>query len=115
MPVRQRGKYIVILVTAASKKEGEKLARRLVAERLAACVNIVRGVNSIFRWKGKIEKTVEVLLVIKTKKSLFTRVGKMVTDLSSYDLPEVLALPIEKGKAGYLRWIQSATARTSSA
>ena len=107
-------KYIVVLVTVPSEKEGEKLARKLVAQRLAACVNIIRGINSIFRWQGKVERAKEVLLVIKTRKSLFTRLEKMVSNLSSYELPEVLALPVENGKAGYLRWIKDSTAIISS-
>ena len=102
------------MVTAPSEKEGEKLARKLVAQRLAACVNIIRGINSIFRWRGKVERAKEVLLVIKTRKALFTRLEKMVSNLSSYKLPEVLALPVENGKTGYLRWIKDATARISS-
>ena len=107
-------KYIVVLVTVPSEKEGEKLARKLVARRLAACVNIIRNINSIFRWQGKVERAKEVLLVIKTRKSLFARLEKLVSNLSSYELPEVLALPVENGKAGYLRWIKDATARISS-
>jgi periplasmic divalent cation tolerance protein len=101
-------------VTASSAKEGKKIARQLVAKRLAACVNVIGDINSIFRWKGKVERSKEILLVIKTKKTLFSQVEKMVSHLSSYELPEVLALPVAKGKAGYLRWIQNATARTFS-
>ena len=105
---------MVVLVTAGSGIEGERLARKIVAGKLAACVNLVPKVKSVFRWKGKVETAGEILLIIKTRKSLFSRLEKMVSRFSSYELPEVLALPVEKGGAGYLKWIKSATSRISS-
>lgn len=106
-------KYIVVLVTAPSKKEANTLAECLVNERVAACINIINGIDSIFRWKGKLEKSRESILIIKTRERLFPRIEQVVKRCSSYELPEVLALPVEVGKTDYLRWIKSTTARIS--
>ena len=97
--------FIVVLVTAGSSAEGERLARALVDERLAACVNRIAAVESVYRWEGKVEQSVEEMLVIKTRADLFTALEKRVRELHSYAVPEVIALPIIDGSEGYLHWL----------
>ena len=97
--------YIVIFVTCASEKEGEKIGHALLEEKLAACVNIVPGLKSLFRWKGKISTEQEVLLIIKTKDTLFEKLKKRVIELHSYEVPEIIALGVLAGYEKYLDWI----------
>jgi periplasmic divalent cation tolerance protein len=97
--------FIVVFVTAGSSAEGERLARALVEERLAACVNRIAAVQSVYRWEGKVEESTEELLIIKTREDLFTALEKRVRELHSYAVPEVIALPIIKGSESYLRWL----------
>jgi len=101
--------FIVILSTCANKTEAETIATRLVSERVAACVNITENVTSIYEWQGKIEKGTECLMVIKTRATLFAQVETTIKELSSYDSPEIIALPIEHGSPEYLKWIADAT------
>ncbi|MEW6100703.1 MAG: divalent-cation tolerance protein CutA [Candidatus Omnitrophota bacterium] len=97
--------YIVIFVTASNKKEATKIAKGLVENRLAACVNIIDKIGSFFRWKGKVDQSGEALLIIKSKKNKFPRIIKMVKSLHSYEVPEIIALPVLSGYKPYLRWI----------
>ncbi|OGX25976.1 MAG: cytochrome C biogenesis protein CcdA [Omnitrophica WOR_2 bacterium RIFCSPHIGHO2_02_FULL_45_21] len=101
--------HIVVLVTASSKKEAQKLGACLLQEKLAACVNVIGGIDSHFRWQGKIDKAKEALLIIKTKKLLFTQLVKKVKSLHSYEVPEIIALPIIAGYKEYLDWIDDST------
>jgi len=96
---------IVVLITAGSVEEGKKIASALVGEGLAACVNIVPQVNSIYRWAGEVREDQEVLLIAKSRKEIFERLAKRVKELHSYDVPEVIALPIAVGDEDYLAWI----------
>ena len=98
--------YIIVFVTARNVREAQKIAAALVNGKLAACVNIINGVRSIFTWQGKVEKANEVLLILKSKKSCFPRIVAKVKALHSYDCPEVIALPIIGGNKDYLRWIK---------
>jgi periplasmic divalent cation tolerance protein len=100
---------IVILVTAGNKKEAKKIASVLIGEKLAACVNIIGGVDSLFRWQGKIDSAKEVLLVIKTRKPLMGKLIKKVKSLHSYEVPEIIALPIIGGDKKYLSWLNEST------
>jgi periplasmic divalent cation tolerance protein len=97
--------YSVILVTAPNKKEAKNIAGALVKKKLAACVNIVAGIESIFRWQGKVDRATEALLIIKSKKSKLPRIIRMIKSLHSYDTPEIIALPIIGGEKKYLKWI----------
>jgi periplasmic divalent cation tolerance protein len=97
--------FIVIFVTAGSTVEAERLSRTLVEERLAACVNRIKSVQSVYRWQGSVEESEEELLVIKSRKELFASVEKRVCELHSYSVPEVIALPIIKGSQAYLDWL----------
>jgi periplasmic divalent cation tolerance protein len=97
---------IVVLVTCGTAKEARRIARSLVAERLAACVNILEvPVESVYRWKGKVESAKEVLLVIKSARKQFAGLECAIKKLHSYDVPEIIALPIEKGSRDYLAWL----------
>jgi periplasmic divalent cation tolerance protein len=96
---------VVVLVTAASLKEARKIARGLVEARLAACVNVVPPVESIYRWQGKIENSRERLLVIKTAREIFAEVEAEIRKLHSYTNPEIICLPIVDGSREYLDWL----------
>lgn len=100
---------IVVLVTCPNREVGEKIARSLVEERLAACVNVVPGVTSIHRWEGKICRNPEVLLVIKTRRPRLPTLVRRVTALHPYSVPEIIALPIAGGLASYLSWVRGST------
>ena len=97
--------YIVILVTAKDKQEAEKITQTLLKENLIACANIVNPVTSFFHWSGKIDKAEECLIVMKSRSDLFTQVVELVRGLHSYEVPEILALPIVEGSAAYLDWM----------
>lgn len=98
-------KYILVLITASSVEEGEKIGTSLVEEGLAACCNIIPEIKSIFKWKGEICKEKEVLLLVKSKTSLFKRVEAQVKRLHSYEVPEIIAFPVEAGLQDYLNWM----------
>ena len=97
--------YIVILVTSKDKREAEKIAQLLLDERLIACANIVNPVSSFFHWSGKIERAEECLIVMKSRMDLFSQVAERVKGLHSYEVPEVLALPIVEASKVYLDWM----------
>jgi periplasmic divalent cation tolerance protein len=99
----------IVLTTAGSQEEARKIANALVERRLAACVNIVPHVESIYRWQGKIETAEEWLLLIKTQAELFERVRDAVKELHSYDLPECVMLEVAAGSPEYLDWIAKNT------
>jgi periplasmic divalent cation tolerance protein len=97
---------IIVLVTCGSAMEARRIARRLVEQRLAACVNILEvPVRSIYRWKGNVESATETLLIIKSSRKRFAALQRAVKKLHSYDLPEIIALPVESGSREYLSWI----------
>ncbi len=96
---------VVVLVTCGSGEEAAHIARELVGERLAACVNIGSPIRSIYRWQGKISDDEEVLLVIKSTRALFDAVRRTVERLHSYQVPEVICLPIIDGSPNYLNWL----------
>jgi periplasmic divalent cation tolerance protein len=97
--------YIVIFVTVGSQDEAERIAEALVAEHLAACVNVVGPLRSIYWWEGRLQRDQELLLLIKTRAALFAGVEQRVKQLHSYQTPEVIAVPIAAGSAEYLRWL----------
>ena len=95
----------IVLTTASSEEEAQKIARHLVEHRLAACVNIVPQVASIYRWQGKVEEARELLLMVKTTAAAFSQVCAAIAELHSYELPECICLTIEDGSPAYLQWI----------
>ncbi len=99
-------RHILVLTTAGSDEQAEQLARALVERRLAACVNMVGGVCSVYRWEGQIEREEEKLLIIKTAARLFDRVRETIRELHSYDVPEILAVPIDDGDPDYVAWLR---------
>src|SRR5262245_42313749 len=100
---------IVVLVTVGSPEQGEKIAEAVVGERLAACVNIVGPIRSIYRWQERVEHDQELLLVIKTRTALFDQLAARVAALHSYETPEVIAVPIAAGAEPYVQWLLGAT------
>jgi periplasmic divalent cation tolerance protein len=104
--VKNMNDYIVILVTAKDREEAEKISKKLIEERLIACTNIVSPVTSFFHWVGNLERTEECLLVMKSRRDLFAEVEGHVQRLHSYEVPEVLALPIVDGSKAYLDWME---------
>ena len=95
----------IVLTTAGSEDEARKIARRLVERQLAACVNILSPVHSIYRWKDKIEEGREWMLIVKTTAAAFGQVREAIMEINSYELPECICLPIEDGSEDYLAWI----------
>ena len=97
---------LIILTTAGSEAEAQKIANQLVERRVAACVNIIPRIHSVYRWQGKVDAAEEFLLLIKTTKSHTAEVQAVIRELHSYDLPEFVVISIEDGSAEYLEWIE---------
>jgi len=97
---------LIILSTAGSESEARKIAEVLIERRLAACVNIVSQVNSVYRWGGKVEQADEHLLLVKTVREREEQVRAAIRELHSYEIPECIAIQIEGGSAEYLKWIE---------
>jgi len=100
---------IVVLVTTSSEEEATALGKMLVEHRLVACVNVLPKVKSIFQWDGKISEEEECLMILKTRKPLFKALEKMIIAQHSYDVPEIIALPIVEGSPSYLSWVHDMT------
>ena len=101
--------YIIILSNTNSMDSAETIANFLVKEKLAACVNIVPKIKSIYTWQNKIEKEEEVLMLIKTKQSLFNHVKEKITLLHPYEVPEIISIDIKDGNKNYIDWIKNNT------
>lgn len=106
---------VVILVTAASRSQCGKIARHLVENKLAACVNITQPVQSIYRWEGKLAEGKEFLLVIKSTRELFPEIKTAISKLHSYTTPEIICLPIIDGSENYLQWISDSVSKATEA
>ena len=98
-----------MFVMAANEAEASTMARTLVEERLAACVNLVGPVRSIYRWRGVIEESPECLMLIKTSSRRYLKLERRVKQLHSYEVPEIVAVPLTHGSADYLKWIAEST------
>ncbi len=96
---------VIILVTVAKRREGRQIARRLVENRLAACVNMTQTIQSIYRWEGKLVEDKEYLLIIKSARPLFAEIKTAITQIHTYHTPEIICLPIIEGAENYLRWV----------
>ena len=99
--------YIIVIMTVSNREEAVKIVRALLEERLIACANIMDPVSSFFWWKGKIEEEKEVLAIMKSHETFFKKLSKRVMELHSYDIPEILVLPIVDGSASYLDWMKA--------
>ena len=101
--------YIIILCTINSIENAETIANNLVQDRLAACINIIPQIQSVYFWNGKIQNDEEFLLLIKTKKNLFNSVKEGITKLHPYEIPEIISIDITDGNQNYLTWIENNT------
>ena len=101
--------YSVVLTTLGNRVDAQSLVRRLVEDRLVACGTIVENAFSIYEWQGKLEETSEVLVVLKTREDLWDELQKAVRELHPYDVPELLALPVQKGLHANLEWLAGQT------
>jgi periplasmic divalent cation tolerance protein len=101
---------LVVLVTTSTRDEAAAIAEAVVSERLAACVNIIPAIESVYRWEGKITRDSEALMIIKTTEERYPELERRVKELHSYSTPEVIAMKIERGSAQYLNWLRDSTA-----
>jgi periplasmic divalent cation tolerance protein len=99
----------VAFSTAASAEEARRIASALVAEQLAACVNVIDDIHSIYRWRGAIESAAESLMLVKTRANLLPAIELRLRELHSYDVPELVAVPIAQGAQPYLDWLLAST------
>ncbi len=99
-------KFIVVLCTVPDQSTAENIARKLVNEKLAACCNIVPGLQSFYFWKGEAQSDKELLLLIKTSSHIFKKLQNRITELHPYEVPEIIALPILIGNNAYLNWVE---------
>jgi periplasmic divalent cation tolerance protein len=106
---RKRADAVVVLVTTSSEEEARRIGRRLVENKVAACVNIVPSVHSIFEWDGRISSERETLMMIKTQARRVEELSEVVKKHHSYQVPEIIALPVTQGSDKYLKWIATAT------
>jgi periplasmic divalent cation tolerance protein len=100
---------IIVFITAPKEAEAVKIAGALVEAKLAGCVNIIRNIRSIYLWQGKVWDEREVLMIAKTKKRLFKALEKKVKSLHSYEVPEIIALPLVEGSSDYMKWLREIT------
>ena len=100
---------IVVYITAPNEEDAAKIAKAIVGERLAGCVNIIKGIRSIYSWQGKIEDDSEALMIVKTQRHLFEPLKNRVKELHSYTVPEIIALPVVVGSEDYLNWLKEVT------
>jgi periplasmic divalent cation tolerance protein len=103
--------YIVVFVTTKDRTQARSIAKGLLESKLIACANILNAVESLFWWQGKIDQSRECLLILKTKKSLFSKLAQRVRQLHSYQTPEIIAMPISSGNSSYLTWIKNSTGK----
>jgi periplasmic divalent cation tolerance protein len=99
------GDVVAVLISAPDADTARRIGRTLVEERLAACVNVIPGVSSIYRWKGAVEEAAEVLLVVKTRAARADALAARVRTLHPYELPEVVVLPVRGGSRAYMQWV----------
>lgn len=106
---KSASQVLVVFVTAKNRKEAVKIGEEMVHTKLAACVNIIPGIHSIYRWDRKIAKAQEVFLVLKSTKSRYRALEKAIKTMHTYEIPEIIALPVMEGLDKYLEWVRSET------
>jgi len=113
MNSREEVAYHLVLTTLSNKEDARSLVRRLVSDRLVACGTILENAFSIYEWQGRLEETPEVLVMLKTRQDLWDRLQSVVHNLHPYDVPELLALPVDGGSPAYLAWLAEQTTQES--
>jgi periplasmic divalent cation tolerance protein len=110
-PLRKKsvGQVLVILVTTVNQEEARKIGKGMVNAKLAACANVIPGIQSIYRWEGKVVKTQEVLLILKSTKPRYRALEKAIKAMHTYETPEIIALPVKEGLDRYIEWVCSET------
>ena len=106
---KSAAEVFVILVTVANQEEAVRIGEGVVKAKLAACANVIPGIQSIYRWKGKVVKSQEFLLILKSSKARYSELEKAIKTMHTYETPEIIAWPVKKGLEGYLRWVQAET------
>ena len=101
--------YLIVFITAGSMEEATNISRTLVEGRFPACCNIINPITSVYRWGGEVVEDPEVLIILKTRKSLLKKLIKRVTEIHSYELPEVISVPLGEGNPPYLKWLAEST------
>lgn len=103
--------FVQVITTVSEKKDAERLAKYILDERLGSCVQIIGPLKSVYRWKGKIEKTLEWACLIKTRKTLYKKVETAIKKIHPYEVPEIIAIPIAEGSKDYFKWLSDETLR----
>jgi len=106
---KSAGEVFVVLVTVANKEEAVRIGEGVVKAKLAACANVVPGIQSIYRWKGKVVKSQEFLLILKSSKARYSELEKAIKAMHTYETPEIIALPVKEGLDRYLQWVRTET------
>lgn len=106
---KSAGQVLVILVTAVNQEEAVRIGEGMVNAKLAACANIIPGIRSIYRWKGRVVKAQEVLLILKSTKPRYHALERAIKAMHTYETPEIIALPVKEGLNLYIRWVRSET------
>lgn len=109
---RSTGQILIVFITTANRREASKLARLLISSRVAACVNIMPAMRSVFRWKGKTHFANETLLLTKTTEERYDELQELVRSSHSYEVPEIVAIKADKGLGQYLEWVNEETSRS---
>jgi len=104
-----KGDRVIVFITAGTEQEGDSIARLLVERRKVACINMIPRVRSLFWWQDKIDSTEESLLIAKTMASLVPDIVSLVREVHSYEVPEIIAMPVTGGNEGYLKWVADET------
>jgi periplasmic divalent cation tolerance protein len=104
---KQAEQVLVILVTVANGKEAVRIGQEMVRMKLAACANVIPGIQSIYRWKGKVAKAQEVLVILKSTQSRYHALEKAIKTMHAYEVPEIIALPVTEGLEAYVGWVRS--------
>jgi periplasmic divalent cation tolerance protein len=100
---------ILVMITTGSEEEAARIAKGLLGERLIACANLIGGIRSLYRWQGKVCDDSEILMLCKTERRLFSRLSEKVKSIHSYEVPEIIALPLVEGWPPYLDWVEQET------
>jgi len=106
---KSAGQVLVVLVAAVNQREAVRIGKGMVNAKLAACANVIPGIQSIYRWKGKVVKTEESLLILKSSKLRYRALEKAIKAMHTYEIPEIIALPVQEGLDRYIRWVHSET------